>query len=92
MHLEVILWAVVIGQRSSCTLVTGQRSSGIVVIGQRSSCAVVIGQRSSWRGCPTPLLPMGKMCLFPFFPMGKNGKKSIWKERKVFGVENGVCR
>ena len=23
------------------------------------------------RGGPTPFLPMGKLCLFPFFPMGK---------------------
>ena len=30
-------------------------------------------------GGPTPFLPMGKMCLFPFFPWGK----SIWKEREM---------
>ena len=35
---------------------------------------------------PIPFLPMGKMCLFPFSPfflMGKNGKKSILKEREM---------
>ena len=31
-----------------------------------------------------PIFAHGKMCVFPFFPMGKNGKKSIWKEGKVF--------
>ena len=34
-------------------------------------------------GGPTPFLPMGKLCLFPIFPMGKNGEKSIWKEREM---------
>ena len=33
-------------------------------------------------GGSNPILAHGKMCVFPFFPMGKNGKKSIWKERE----------
>ena len=34
----------------------------------------------------TPFLTMGKICLFSFFPMEKNGKKYIYMERegKVF--------
>ena len=35
-------------------------------------------------GGPTPFLSMGKMCLFPFFPNGENGKKSIWKKREKY--------
>ena len=34
-------------------------------------------------GGPTPLLPMEKCVFSHFFPMGKNGEKSIWKERKM---------
>ena len=35
-----------------------------------------------WGGGPTSFLPMGKMCLFPFFPMGKNEKKVYGKRGK----------
>ena len=45
--------------------------------------------RQSWGGGPTPFLPMGKMCLFPFFPIfphfcswGKMGKKLCGKRGK----------
>ena len=36
-------------------------------------------------GGSNPIFAMAKMCLFPFFPMGKNGKKRYMeKEGKVF--------
>ena len=34
-------------------------------------------------GRSNPIFAHGKMCVFPFFPMGKNGEKSIWKEREM---------
>ena len=34
-------------------------------------------------GGSNPIFAHGKMCVFPFFPMGKNGEKSIWKEREM---------
>ena len=36
----------------------------------------------TWGGS-NPIFAHGKMCVFPFFPMGKNGEKSIWKEREM---------
>ena len=35
-------------------------------------------------GGSNPIFANGKMCLFPFFPMRKNGKKSIWKKREKY--------
>ena len=35
-------------------------------------------------GGSNPIFAHGKMCVFPFFPMEKNGKKSIWKEREKY--------
>ena len=35
-------------------------------------------------GGSNPIFAHGKMYVFPFFPMGKNGKKSIWKEREKY--------
>ena len=34
-------------------------------------------------GGSNPIFGHGKMCVFPFFPMEKNGEKSIWKEREM---------
>ena len=34
-------------------------------------------------GGSNPIFAHGKMCVFPFFPMRKNGEKSIWKEREM---------
>ena len=41
-----------------------------------------IGLSSKW-GEFNPIFAHGKMCVFPFFPMGKSGEKSIWKEREM---------
>ena len=30
-----------------------------------------------------PIFAHGKIVSFPIFPMGKNGEKSIWKEREM---------
>ena len=32
--------------------------------------------------CSNPCFVL-QLCVFPFFPMGKNGEKSIWKEREM---------
>ena len=37
-----------------------------------------------YKGGSNPIFAHGKMCVFPFFPMRKNGKKSIWKEREKY--------
>ena len=42
----------------------------------------VIKNNGGGGGGPTPFLPMGKLCVFPFFPMGKNGEKVYGKRGK----------
>ena len=39
--------------------------------------------KNNWGGS-NPIFAHGKMCVFPFFPIGENGKKSIWKEREKY--------